>query len=42
LNDTIGRGVPLVNAGIRTGPPAVYTLVITLAFVGAFRSMFWI
>jgi hypothetical protein len=27
LNDTIGRAVPLVDAGFRTGPPAVYTLL---------------
>lgn len=41
LNDTIGRAVPLVDAGIRTGPPAVYTLLIAWLLAGAFRSMFW-
>ena len=41
LNDTIGRAVPLIDAGIRTGPPAVYTLLIAWLLAGAFRSMFW-
>jgi hypothetical protein len=41
LNDTIGSAVPLVDAGIRTGPPAVYTLLIAWLLAGAFRSMFW-
>jgi hypothetical protein len=41
LNDTIGRAVPLIGAGIRTGPPAVYTLLIAWLLAGAFRSRFW-
>ncbi|KAF8492221.1 hypothetical protein F5888DRAFT_933794 [Russula emetica] len=40
LNDTIGRAVPLVDAGIRTGPPAVCTLLVAWLLAGAFRSMF--
>ena len=41
LNDTIGLGVPLIDAGFRTGPPAVCTLVIAWLLAGVFRSMFW-
>lgn len=41
LNDTIGRAVPLIDAGFRTGPPAVCTLVIAWLLAGAFRFMFW-
>jgi hypothetical protein len=41
LNDTIGRAVPLIDAGFRTGPPAVYTLLIAWLLAGAFRSMLW-
>lgn len=41
LNDTIGRAVPLIDAGFRIGPPAVYTLLIAWLLAGAFRSMFW-
>jgi len=41
LNDTIGSAVPLIDAGIRTGPPAVYTLVIAWLLAEAFRSLFW-
>lgn len=39
LNDTIGRAVPLVDAGARSGPPAVYTLLFAWLLVEAVRSM---
>jgi hypothetical protein len=41
LNDTIGRAVPLIDAGFRTGPPAVCTIVIAWLVAAAFRSTFW-
>lgn len=41
LNDTIGRAVPLVDAGYRTGPHAVYTLLVAWVLAWAFRSTFW-
>ncbi len=40
LNDTIGRAVPLIDAGFQTGPPAVYTLLIAWLLAGVFRSTF--
>lgn len=40
LNDTIARAVPLVDAGARSGPPAVYTLLFTWLLAEAVRSMF--
>jgi hypothetical protein len=40
LNDTIGRAVPLIDAGTRTGPPAIYTLLLTWLLAEAFRSTF--
>jgi hypothetical protein len=40
LNDTIGRAVPLVDAGARSGPPTVYTLLLAGLFVQAVRSIF--
>lgn len=40
LNDTIGRAVPLVDAGARSGPPAVFTLLFTWLFAEAVRAMF--
>lgn len=39
LNDTIGRAVPLVDAGAQSGPPAVYTLLFAWLLVEAVRSM---
>ena len=41
LNDTIGRAVPLVDAGFRTGPSALYTCLIAWLLAGTFRSMLW-
>jgi hypothetical protein len=40
LNDTIGRAVPLVDAGARSGPPAMYTLLFTWLVAEAVRAMF--
>lgn len=41
LNDTIGRAVPLVDAGFRMSPPAIYTILLAWLLTGGFRFMFW-
>jgi len=40
LNETIGRAVPLVDAGARTGPPAMHALVLAWVLVAIARSLF--
>jgi hypothetical protein len=40
LNETIGLAVPLVDAGVRPGPPAMYALALTWVLVGVARSLF--
>jgi len=40
LNDTIGRAVPLVDAGARSRPPGVYPLALAWVLAGVARSLF--
>jgi hypothetical protein len=40
LNDTIGLSVPLIDAGARSGPPGVQTLVFVWALAAVARSLF--
>jgi hypothetical protein len=40
LNDTIGRGVPLVDAGTKSGPHGMLALVLTWILVAGARSWF--
>jgi hypothetical protein len=40
LNATIGRAVPLVDAGSRTGPPAMHALVLAWVLAAITRSLF--
>ena len=40
LNETIGRAVPLVDAGVRSGPPSMYGLVLVWVLAGVARSLF--
>jgi len=40
LNETIGRAVPLVDAGARTGPPAMHSIVLVWVLVAIARSLF--
>jgi len=40
LNETLGLAVPLVDAGVGSGPPAMYPLVLTWVLVSVARSLF--
>jgi hypothetical protein len=40
LNETIGLAVPLVDAGVQSGPPGMHSLVLAWVLVGVVRSLF--
>ena len=40
LNETIGRAVPLIDAGARWGPPGMYPLVLAWVLAGVGRFLF--